>query len=620
MQPHREQTRHREETGLVTEMNQQRRMSLLLSRSQRLALASCQCSPFPRRRSKLKLQLTYSALCALRHTVGHLPTAQPPTSDYSAFDPPPSPLAPLLPSTMSSFLRGELASLNLFEENATNDDPGVIRLGKIKTWLFVILLPAGLAAYILVMFASKNVITVSVAPTSYQHHQNLLRAHPDLKCPCSRMSYTLAEILPPWTLQQQSLRGIQDSQREMIKLALMDPVDWAAVGFQTYDAWCPRIFSTREDHVLDMMAEENVGAYWTWLCDQNECCRNLAPLPEDVPELTKSHALAGWVVHYLLGIRRDSHGYVPPLGRIPESPFMNGWCTIVLNQRRSAIQQFWETLLVSSSLLSQEALGQQLHGMWRTRYMALRTTMRTLMAIHNGGCMLPGCPEPNKQLNSALGVDQLLTPFAKCNITTLPLAVVTPALDHQVQSIRGPQFGSEPLASANASMVLDQFLLIASFGFILDWRLNASDAHLKYYSRCAAPVCTYETLATADIVVFVGVLLGVFSGGKELLKAGINVIVPLIFKKSDTYERADQKADLPPGIDGTNPPPFHGAPAVGHDSTAADASIRVHVGVMPDDVAPPWTGTVRHAESVSRSTSDSEHEESAPLVHRASRT
>jgi hypothetical protein len=87
--------------------------------------------------------------------------------------------------------------LNLFEESVMDENPEVVRQGRIKTWIFLVLLPAGFIGYIIWALTSKQIIVVSAEPASYAQFRELSAAHPDLSCACTQLSMPLTRILPP---------------------------------------------------------------------------------------------------------------------------------------------------------------------------------------------------------------------------------------------------------------------------------------------------------------------------------------------------------------------------------------------------------------------------------------
>jgi len=135
--------------------------------------------------------------------------------------------------------------LNLFEESVTDENPEVVRQGRIKTWIFLVLLPAGFIGYIIWALTSKQIIVVSAEPASYAQFRELSAAHPDLSCTCTQLSMPLARILPPLPEQPLTVTakvvGQMDVGNRRINFTEADSTNWIAAGFTMYDKWCSRV-------------------------------------------------------------------------------------------------------------------------------------------------------------------------------------------------------------------------------------------------------------------------------------------------------------------------------------------------------------------------------------------
>jgi hypothetical protein len=135
--------------------------------------------------------------------------------------------------------------LNLFEESVTDENPEVVRQGRIKTWIFLVLLPAGFIGYIIWALTSKQIIVVSAEPASYAHFRQLSAAHPDLSCACTQLSMPLTRILPPLPEQPLTVTAKVVGQMEVgnrrINFTEADSTNWTAAGFTMYDKWCSRV-------------------------------------------------------------------------------------------------------------------------------------------------------------------------------------------------------------------------------------------------------------------------------------------------------------------------------------------------------------------------------------------
>jgi len=444
---------------------------------------------------------------------------------------------------LSQRLRSSLLTLNLFEQARIQSDDLTVHVGRLQTRAFIVLMPLGLLVFLLMLIAQGRLITVTVRPSSYEHYRLLAASHADMLCTCSNDSGSLENILPPLALAKKPVRRLlsanwsaegelmprqrKDEYNEGWRFTTGDIThDWTAVGFRTYDNWCvnKRYISMpdRADRwddphgVWEDKDDESRNNFWRDKCEFNECCRNKAPSTTD---LNLRPFDDGMALYSLLGLTAD-------YGKADSQDFLAQWCVIVMDQRASAIEQFWRTPLSAPTLLSQSLL------LRTNKDLALQSTLRGMLKMQHVSCF--GNPSKFCQPIEAPGnwtteerhdypiaplptlAHQFLQPFLDCNMS-LPL--------QGLQTANPLPAGYETSGvSYPFSSFKHHFPSLIPYAFIESWTPDDARAHREHYGVCSPDQCRYQDLMVTDVVTLLSIMLGVVSGWSGGLRIALGLV------------------------------------------------------------------------------------------------
>ena len=452
---------------------------------------------------------------------------------------------------ISHQLRSSLLTLNLFEQPHIQSDDLTLRVGRLQTRAFIVLMPLGLLVFLALLIAQGRLITVTVRPSSYEHYQLLAASHADIICPCINDSGSLKDILPPLSLATRPQRPFlgnwseegevmprdiserDDGDKEGNRYTTVDRThNWTALGFLVYDNWCveKRYVEGGKSFAGQLVDRDsltsNKDSFWKQECGQNTCC--LAKAPPDADQMMGDYADDNFVLYTLLGLASRSKS--ESIGQ----DYVLRWCRIAVEQRSVAIEHFWQTPMSAATLLSQSLLLRQLQQLWANKALALQSTLRGMLKVQDDKCVgnplvrLNAKPcEPFEADGSTINVFQdirsqasmaqrLLQPFLDCNITLPPQGLQTAnplPLDWQTNGV-----------SYNFSSFKHHFPSLIPYAFIESWTPDDARAHREHYGVCSPAQCRYQDLMVTDVVTLLSIMLGVVSGWSGGLKIALGLL------------------------------------------------------------------------------------------------
>lgn len=452
---------------------------------------------------------------------------------------------------LSHQLRSSLLTLNLFEQPHIQSDDLTLRVGRMQTRAFIVLLPLGLLVFLLILIAQGRLITVTVRPDSYEHYQRLAASHTDMICPCTSVNSILQDILPSLDLAAKStsqyFSGNWSAERELMPRQLYGNSggipdrghrflsgdtahDWTAVGFRTYDNWC--VVSRYIDEMnrtanlwADASFSDEHGNFWRDQCKKNECCSAKAPSKIDHNDYEE----AGFLLYTLLGLLSDRKD-----GVATEPDYLTQWCRNVVDQRAMAIEQFWQTPLTTVTMLSQPLLMQQLQQLWANKALAIRGTLRSMLKMQHLHCVgnpvirttskpcEPIQPDANRTYDGDIirypisMAQRFLQPFLDCNISLPPQGL-------QTSNPLPPDWQTNGVAYG-ASSFRHHFPSLIPYAFIESWNPDISRAQRAHFTMCAPTQCRYQDLMVTDVVTLLSIMLGVVSGWSGGLRIALGLV------------------------------------------------------------------------------------------------
>ena len=405
-------------------------------------------------------------------------------------------IAPLRPRRCAVLI-DVLKQLNLFKSQST--DEHVIRLQRLSTWVYLILLSIAMLTLIVYATFSPRTNQLKIFQPSEDQFKEFYKKYPDtLQCPCSQFAIQYSDF----THLRVKLHEVCESQ--FIEQDWIDSVYHANIS------------SIPPNDIRTIMSH-----FWQFI-------RSFCALSKD----TLTDACTDFNATLLLSPVTQSEGFI----KTAINASLNFSLTSATSNLKRNVFMTRETTL-ANGLMSSLATNYYFQSVYKFGVGSLPSSL-TNVQLFDDGCScstLTGCPQPAALFNLTTRVIRITIPGMIFDCLMLD-AVLASSLECFYQSACLSLLENETVIQMKVKPLQDpsQFSPTATIEQLLTTlmieQLTTTIDFSNYYVKCNPTFCTFSHTSSFNVLFMITTVISVFGGVSLLLRFVSPMIIKLIFK------------------------------------------------------------------------------------------